>query len=71
MIEKGERNPAAVKDAAARILASEKLVRSEYFEIVDTLEVQPVSRIAGEVRIAGAIWIGKTRLIDNVAADSR
>lgn len=68
MIEKGERDPAVVKAAAARILESEKLVRPEYFEIVDTHEVQPVSEITGEVRIAGAIWIGKTRLIDNVAA---
>jgi len=71
MIEAGERNPIAVKDAAARILAAEKLVKPEYFEIVDTVEVQPVAQIAGEVRIAGAIWIGRTRLIDNLAAVSR
>jgi pantoate--beta-alanine ligase len=69
-IEKGERNPSVVKNAAAAILASEKLVRPEYFEIVDTVEVQPVSEITGEVRIAGAVWIGKTRLIDNIAVRS-
>lgn len=68
MIESGERDPAVVKKAAAGILASEKLVRPEYFEIVDIREVQPVSEIKGEVRIAGAVWIGKTRLIDNVGA---
>jgi pantoate--beta-alanine ligase len=67
-IEKGERDPATVKNVAAAILASEKLVRPEYFEVIDTVEVQPVSEITGEVRIAGAVWIGKTRLIDNVAA---
>ena len=71
MIEAGERNPIAVKEAAARILAAEKLVRLEYFEIVDPVEAQPVSHITGEVRIAGAIWIGKTRLIDNVPAVTR
>jgi pantoate--beta-alanine ligase len=71
LIEAGERNPAAVKDAAAKILATEKLAKPEYFEIVDTVEVQPVSEIRGEVRIAGAVWIGKTRLIDNVAAVGR
>jgi pantoate--beta-alanine ligase len=71
MIETGERDPAAVKNAAAAVLASEKLVRPEYFEIVDSVEVQPVSQISGEVRIAGAIWVGKTRLIDNVAAVGR
>jgi pantoate--beta-alanine ligase len=70
-IEQGECDPAAVKNAAAAILASEKLVRPEYFEIVDIVEVQPVSEITGEVRIAGAVLIGKTRLIDNVAAVGR
>lgn len=68
LIEDGERNPDVVRDAAMRILGSEKLVRPEYFEIVDTVELQPISEINSEVRVAGAIWIGKTRLIDNVAA---
>jgi pantoate--beta-alanine ligase len=68
MIEEGERNPSVVREAALRMLSSEKLVRPEYFEIVDPLDVLPVSEIQGEVRVAGAIWVGKTRLIDNVAA---
>jgi pantoate--beta-alanine ligase len=42
------------------------LIRVEYFEVVDPDELQPVSVIHGSVRIASAIWIGKTRLIDNV-----
>ena len=71
MIEEGERDPAAVKAAADRMLAAEPLVRPEYFEIVDPVELQPLSRIQGDVRIAGAIWVGKTRLIDNVAAAPR
>jgi pantothenate synthetase len=28
--------------------------------------MQPVERIDGPVRIAAAVWIGATRLIDNV-----
>ena len=58
MIEGGERTPKAVKEAAAQILAAEKLVRPEYFEIVDLVEVQPVTTIRDEVRIAAA-RIGK------------
>lgn len=71
LIERGERDPAAVKEAAGRVLAAEQRVRPEYFEIIDPVEVQPVTRIQGEVRLAGAIWVGKTRLIDNVAAAPR
>jgi pantoate--beta-alanine ligase len=40
--------------------------RFEYFEIVDPVTMQPVDRIDGPVRVAGAVWIGSTRLIDNI-----
>ena len=68
MIEEGERKSSVVREAAGKILAAQPLARVEYLQIVDPIEVQPVDEIATEVRIAGAVWIGKTRLIDNVAA---
>jgi len=71
MIETGERKAAVVKEWAKRVLTQQERVRPEYFEIVDPIELQPVDEIAGEVRIAGAIWVGKTRLIDNLAASPR
>ncbi|HLQ78086.1 MAG TPA: pantoate--beta-alanine ligase [Terriglobia bacterium] len=70
MIEAGETDAMKVKAAATKGLAADAHVRIEYFEIVDPAEVQPVTSITGPVRIAAAIWIGKTRLIDNVAARS-
>jgi pantothenate synthetase len=33
---------------------------------VDPATMQPVDVIAGAVRVAGAIWVGSTRLIDNL-----
>ena len=68
MIEEGERKSSVVREAAGSIFAAQPLARVEYLQIVDPIEVQPVDEIAAEVRIAGAVWIGKTRLIDNVAA---
>ena len=68
MIEAGETDSGKVKAAATQLLAAESQIRIEYFEIVDSAEVQPVAMISGPLRIAAAIWIGKTRLIDNVAA---
>ena len=41
-------------------------VRVEYLEIVNAADMLPVEQITGPVRLAGAIWVGKTRLIDNV-----
>src|SRR5581483_1786730 len=55
-----------VRAEALAVLASRPEARVEYLEIVDAEEMQPVSRIAAPVRVAGAIWLGNTRLIDNV-----
>lgn len=71
MIEEGERNVSVAKEAAGRVLAAEPRVRVQYLDIVDPFEVQPVREVTGEVRIAGAVFVGKTRLIDNVAAVPR
>jgi pantoate--beta-alanine ligase len=49
-------------------LGQEPLVRLEYLEIVDAEEMQPVATVSGRVRVAAAIRIGNTRLIDNVEA---
>ena len=40
-------------------------VRLEYLEIVDD-EMQPVAQSEGPVRVAAALWVGETRLIDNL-----
>jgi pantoate--beta-alanine ligase len=63
-IAAGATEPGAVKLAAlAQIPAG---VRLEYLEIVNPEDMQPVERISGPVCVAGAMWIGTTRLIDNV-----
>jgi len=67
-IASGETDAATIKSAAMGVFAAELLLRVQYFEIVDPDEVQPVPTVAGPVRIAAAVFIGKTRLIDNVAA---
>ena len=52
--------------AAAEIPPDNPSLRLEYLEIVDPDTMQPVSVITGPVRVAGALWVGSTRLIDNV-----
>ena len=64
----GETNAATIKAAAMNVLSAEPLIRIQYLEIVDPSDVQPVAAVTGPVRIAAAIFIGKTRLIDNVSA---
>jgi pantoate--beta-alanine ligase len=67
-IRAGDRDVSKIRETALGILAQSSLIRVEYVEVVEPDELQPVEIIRGPVRIAAAIWIGTTRLIDNVDA---
>ena len=60
------------KDAKKGVLAmkdkiqTEPLARIDYVEAVDALSMQPVKTLEGGCMLAMAVYIGKTRLIDNV-----
>ena len=70
MVAGGERSASKIKSLALCLLASDAGVRVEYFEIVDARNMQAVESIAGDVRFAAAVWLGSTRLIDNVLCRS-
>jgi pantoate--beta-alanine ligase len=56
----------SVEQAAAATIPDSPFLKLEYLEVVDSDDMQPVVRIARPVRVAGAMWVGSTRLIDNV-----
>jgi len=62
----GATDPAHIASAAIAEIPADRSLKLEYLEIVDSEEMQPVDRITGPVRVAGALWVGSTRLIDNV-----
>jgi len=66
LVSTGETRADVVKRESLRVLNDHPEVRVEYLEIVGPEDMQPVDEITGPVRVAGAIWIGKTRLIDNI-----
>lgn len=55
-----------IRRAAVAQIPDDPRVRLEYLDIVDSAEIQPVERVSGEVLVAGALWVGGTRLIDNI-----
>lgn len=65
MIEAGERDSAVIKNAITEMISTEPLAKIDYVEIVDWNNLEPVDRIEGPVLNAIAVYIGKTRLIDN------
>lgn len=67
-VESGVTSVSDLKRLASDRMPADSRLRLEYFEIVDPVDFQPVERVTGPVVAAGALWVGATRLIDNVRA---
>ena len=65
LVEAEERDANVVATAIRQHLETEQLAKVDYVEVVDFQTVQRVNRIAGETLVPIAVYIGKTRLIDN------
>lgn len=67
LIDRGERDSKriikAVEDVIIRVAPSAKI---DYISIVDTKTLQDLKTISQEALVALAVFIGKTRLIDNI-----
>ncbi|MDO4173676.1 MAG: pantoate--beta-alanine ligase [Eubacteriales bacterium] len=64
-IEAGETDTAKVKAIITAEIEAEPLSRIDYVEIVDWNNLEPVASTEGSILAAIAVYIGKTRLIDN------
>ncbi len=66
LVEGGERDAGRVTAVMRDVLASEPLARVDYVEIRDAQSLAPLDTIKGRVLLALAVFIGRTRLIDNM-----
>ncbi|MGI8492173.1 MAG: pantoate--beta-alanine ligase [Acidimicrobiales bacterium] len=66
--DEGVSEPAVVRHAMARALAGEPRFDLDYAEVVDPATMAVPARLGGDVRLLIAARVGRTRLIDNVAA---
>lgn len=64
-VEAGETDAEKVKAIITAEIEAEPLSRIDYVEIVDWNNLEPVSSTEGSILVAVAVYIGKTRLIDN------
>ena len=64
-ISQGERDAQKVISIIRENLSTEPLARIDYVEVVDFENIQRTQKIEGETLVAIAVYIGKTRLIDN------
>ena len=65
MAESGEKNADRIVEAMKAHIEKEPLARIDYVQAVDADSIEPISEIRGNVLVAIAVYIGKTRLIDN------
>lgn len=62
----GERSAKRMLAAMEAVVAAEPLARMDYLALVDPETLENLDIIAGPAVALGAVWIGKTRLIDNL-----
>lgn len=60
-----QKDAKTVLDAMRKNIETEPLAKIDYVEAVDAFSMQPVDRLDKECMLAIAVYIGKTRLIDN------
>lgn len=68
LVEAGETSAQAVKQAVTQEIEKEPMAKIDYVDVVDFDSVTPIEKLDaanGSVLVAIAVYIGKTRLIDN------
>jgi len=64
--DEGEHKAGSLIEAGKHLVAEEPAVRLDYFEIVDSETLDPVEDVSRGALVAVAVFVGRTRLIDNV-----
>lgn len=65
LIEAGETNAQVIRQEIISEIEKEPMARIDYVDVVDFDTITPIDTIQGTVLTAIAVFIGKTRLIDN------
>ena len=71
LIRAGERSVKKVEAAMNRIIWAEPLARLDYLAVADPITLDEVRSVRGRVLLLLAVWIGETRLIDNLIVSAR
>lgn len=69
LIELGDRDAGRIKSRMRKMLLS-AVSKIDYISIVDPASLKDIKQIKGKALVAVAVWIGDSRLIDNVEVKS-
>jgi pantoate--beta-alanine ligase len=65
LLRQGERNATMIQEEMTRLIRQEPMAKIDYVSVCHPDTLEEVSRIEGPMVLLLAVWIGKTRLIDN------
>jgi pantoate--beta-alanine ligase len=65
LFEGGERNAETIRGKMKEVLASEPLAEAQYVSCADYDSLEELDTISGKALLSMAVFVGKTRLIDN------
>ena len=65
MLENGEKDLKKVSDTIISLIEKEPMAKIDYVKTVDADTIIPKEKASGRTLVAAAVYIGKTRLIDN------
>ncbi|MDD4980872.1 MAG: pantoate--beta-alanine ligase [Candidatus Omnitrophica bacterium] len=66
MVRQGKKKSTQIIGRMRRLISAKKSVSIQYISIVDLENLRPLDKIKDKALIALAVYIGKTRLIDNI-----
>ena len=66
MVQEGERDSNALLETAKQTLADASIRQIDYVALVDKHDLSPVQRVDSKTIALAAVYVGKTRLIDNI-----
>lgn len=69
LLDAGEKDAEKIRQAILDEIAAEPLAKVDYVEVVDWNTLEAVETVDGAVLAAIAVYIGKTRLIDNFCVE--
>jgi pantoate--beta-alanine ligase len=70
-LSQGERDVSHLQNKLREILGEEPLAKIDYAKIVDAESFEPVVRVSRACYVLLAVYLGKTRLIDNMLIEPR
>lgn len=70
LIAEGQKDADTIKKAITDYIQTEPMAKIDYVDVVDFDTITPIHTISGVTLVAIAVYIGKTRLIDNFIVEA-